>query len=179
MLAAVGELRRRHPDLSTMVAAIDQRAFEALKTIEARQGTKLADADYRSGQLDAVLTHADVVLAVSGTVTLDIAAHRKPMVVLYNVGWWSWNLIGRLIVSTRTFTLPNLIGEWDGRGRIVPELVPHFGEVEPVVEAVDSLIRDEAARREQREELERLCSHFEGKPFGKLAADKVVEVLEA
>lgn len=177
MLSAVGELRKRYPGLSTMVAAIDQRAVEALKQIGAEHPTKIVDADYRIAQLDAVLTHADVVLAVSGTVTLDVAAHRTPMVVLYNVGWWSWNLVGRFLVTTRTFTLPNLIGEWDGRGRIVPELVPHFGDVNAVVGAVDALIRDETARRKQRDELERLCSHFEGKLFGKLAADKVIEVL--
>jgi len=199
MLQATEVLRRKHPSLSVSVAASSGKAFETLKNAEhfgdstpTRQFYEAAMSDegaegifastpwltYYRGKTDEVIAEADVVLVVSGTATLQVASHRKPMVALYNVSRLTWNFLGRWIVATRTFTLPNLISEADGNGRVIPELVPHFGDVNAVVEAVDALLRDGAARAKQREGLDRVCSHFEGKSFGKLATAKFLEVIE-
>ena len=123
---------------------------------------------------DAAIAWADVVLTVSGTVTLQVAAHRKPMVIVYNVNRLTWELIGRWLVRTRTFTLPNLIGESLGVGRVSPELVPHFGRVGPVAEALGPLLTEGPVRQRQREGCDRIAAAFAGQRFSESAADALL-----
>ncbi len=66
----------------------------------------------------AAFRAADGALAASGTVSLELAASQTPMVIGYNMGWVSRQIIGRL-VTTDTVTLVNLISET----RDVPEFI--------------------------------------------------------
>lgn len=125
----------------------------------------------------AAVRWADVVLVVSGTATLQVAAARRAMVVMYNTGWWSWMVAGRFLVRTRTFSLPNLVAEWRGWGRLVEEFVPHFGAVEPVAAAVERLLTDEKSRSQQEEKLGRLAEVFPG-DYADRAAAAIVEEIE-
>ena len=134
--------------------------------------------DIRLGQTHSILAWADVVLATSGTATLHVAAHRKPMVVIFNIPRYHWELMGRWVVKTRTFALPNLLDAGDATGRLVPEFVPHFGQVEPVYQAVAKLIDDPAARTRQVAGLERIAGRFAGHVFSAAAARAVLEMLE-
>jgi lipid-A-disaccharide synthase len=61
---------------------------------------------------------ADLLLAVSGTVTLEAAILGTPMIITYRVATLSW-LLARLLVRVRFIGLPNLVAN-DG---IVPELI--------------------------------------------------------
>ncbi|MGY9012666.1 MAG: lipid-A-disaccharide synthase [Rhodobacterales bacterium] len=61
---------------------------------------------------------ADVALAASGTVSLELAAAGTPMVVAYDMAWLSRLIIGRLL-RTDTVTLVNLVSET----RAVPEFI--------------------------------------------------------
>ncbi|MFT7595117.1 MAG: lipid-A-disaccharide synthase [Paracoccaceae bacterium] len=59
---------------------------------------------------------ADVALAASGTVSLELAAAGTPMVIAYDFNWLSRQIIPRLM-QTDTVTLVNLVSET----RVVPE----------------------------------------------------------
>ena len=61
---------------------------------------------------------ADVALAASGTVSLELAAAGTPMVVAYDMAWLSRLIIGRML-RTDTVTLVNLVSET----RAVPEFI--------------------------------------------------------
>ena len=128
---------------------------------------------------DDILHWSDVALTNSGTATLHVAAHECPMLVMYNVSRWSWYLLGRWLLKTRTFALPNIIVQRDHPSHIVPELVPHFGQVGPVVEGLKKLVNDSAAREAQRDALRRLGERFSDLPFGDTAARRLFAVLEA
>ncbi len=143
-------------------------------SLRLQEGTNL---ELRVGSVDAILDWADAVLVVSGTATLHTAVHRKPMVILYNLARWKWHLIGRFLVNTRTFTLPNLIAEAAGKGRIVPEFVPHFGRVEPLVAALEPLLTEESARAKQAESLHWLAEQFEGVDFVERACGQILTML--
>lgn len=56
----------------------------------------------------AAFRAADVALAASGTVSLELAANQTPMVIGYDMGWLSRQIIGRLL-KTDTITLVNLV----------------------------------------------------------------------
>ncbi|MFK7754709.1 MAG: lipid-A-disaccharide synthase [Sedimentitalea sp.] len=59
---------------------------------------------------------ADVALAASGTVSLELAAAATPMVVAYRLHWLTWQIMSRMAL-TDTVTLVNLVSET----RVVPE----------------------------------------------------------
>ena len=56
----------------------------------------------------AAFRAADVALAASGTVSLELAANDTPMVIAYDMGWLSRQIIGRMLI-TDTVTLVNLV----------------------------------------------------------------------
>ncbi len=121
MLAAFDRLCQLHPGMGAVIAAVDQaKAGLIAELIAAHPSTIARPLHVAVGQVTQVLNWADVVLVVSGTATLEVAAHRKPMVTIFNANWFEWQVV-RWIIQTRTFTLPNLISEAQGHGRAVPE----------------------------------------------------------
>ena len=121
---------------------------------------------------DAVVRWCDLALVVSGTVTLQIARQQKPMVIVYKTGRLFYELVGRWILTAPFFTLPNLIA---GR-RIVPELVPHFGDAEPIVQEASRLIEDESLADQQRQELSKVVEKFAHLDASVHAADAIERV---
>lgn len=77
--------------------------------------TPFADAEARKR---AAFLAADAALAASGTVSLELAAARTPMVIGYKLNALS-ALIGRLLIKVDTATLVNLVSET----RAVPEFL--------------------------------------------------------
>ena len=185
MLRALAQLRQRHPQLQAMAAASSDTNADAMRRRMQAMGVPECSPDapptalglsIRTRAADEVIDWSDVVLVVSGTATLQVASHLRPMVALYNVSPVSWNLLGRFIVATRTFTLPNLVSESMGMGRVITELIPHFGAVDPVVEEVDKLLTSEEARHKQRQRLRRVCEVFRELDYASLAVDKVLSI---
>lgn len=59
---------------------------------------------------------ADLALAASGTVSLELAANATPMVIAYRFQWLTWQVMKRMALVD-TVTLVNLVSET----RVVPE----------------------------------------------------------
>ena len=66
----------------------------------------------------AAFKGAHVALAASGTVSLELAANDTPMVIAYDMGWLSRQIIGRML-QVDTVTLANLVTET----RVIPEFI--------------------------------------------------------
>ncbi|MDE4096307.1 lipid-A-disaccharide synthase [Phaeobacter gallaeciensis] len=64
----------------------------------------------------AAFAAADLALAASGTVSLELAAARTPMVIAYRFQWLTWQIMKRMALID-TVTLVNLVSET----RDVPE----------------------------------------------------------
>lgn len=176
MLQAWRELRTSRPTLQGVIAVRDEKARDQVRFLRgsARENEGL---HLVAGHTEAALAWADVVLVKSGTSTLQVAARNKPMVAMYNTNWWTWNFVGRFLIKTRTFTLPNLISESLGIGRVITELVPHFGAVEPVVREVGRLLDDAEARQAQVAKLQGIAATFAGVDFATRASAKVREII--
>jgi len=80
---------------------------------------------------------ADVVLMASGTVTLEAMLLKKPMVVSYRFGKFSYAIFSRLI-KTPFAALPNLLA---GRA-LVPELIQDDATVENIGTAILDFLGD-------------------------------------
>ncbi len=178
ILKAFIQLGRRHENLEGVVAVLDDRAEALLREVSAGVAhTGWPDRlTLVTGRTDTVLDWCDAALVASGTVTLQVAARLKPMVVMYNMSRMS-AVVAAFVIATRTFTLPNLVSEWAGLGRAVPELVPHFGQVEPVVNEVDRILTDETAARRQVEILTEVVARFSHRCFAQDAPREMLAVL--
>ncbi|MDM7255485.1 MAG: lipid-A-disaccharide synthase [Paracoccus sp. (in: a-proteobacteria)] len=92
----------------------------------------------------AAFAAADLALAASGTVSLDLAANRVPMVIGYDMAPLSRWIIG-LLLRTDTVTLVNLVSET----RAVPEYLGRACQPDPLARALQQELEDPDARRAQ------------------------------
>ena len=74
-------------------------------------------------------------LAASGTVSLELAAARTPMVIAYDMNWLSRQIISRMLL-TDTVTLVNLVSET----RVVPEFIGANCQPDPIAKALRSAL---------------------------------------
>lgn len=125
-----------------------------------------------AGDVDAVIRWCDLAVVKSGTVTLHVARQAKPMITFYRPSWITYQLLARWLVSTPYFTLPNLIA---GK-RIVPELIPHFGDGADLATGVYRILRQPGFADDQREALAAMCRKFDGKHAAPAAAEAIEEV---
>ncbi|HUB23875.1 MAG TPA: hypothetical protein VL992_00500 [Tepidisphaeraceae bacterium] len=97
---------------------------------------------------DDLVPDCDLCITVSGTATLHVAAHQVPMIVVFYGSRLAWNLIGRWLISARTFAMVNILSPTGQR--IVPEFIPWNGPVEPVGQCAIDLLRSPGKLAEQR-----------------------------
>ncbi|MGR3511549.1 MAG: lipid-A-disaccharide synthase [Paracoccaceae bacterium] len=92
----------------------------------------------------AAFAAADVALAASGTVSLELAASETPMVIAYDMSWLSWQIMSRM-ARIDTVTLVNLIvGQ-----TIVPEYLGPACRPPDIADAMLALLDDKPARLKQ------------------------------
>jgi lipid-A-disaccharide synthase len=115
---------------------------------------------------------ADVALAASGTVSLELAASGTPMVIAYDMAWLSRIIISRMLMVD-TVTLVNLVSET----RVVPEFIGAACQPGPIADAVlDVLAHPDAQRAAMAVTMERLGQG--GEAPGLRAARAVLDRLE-
>ncbi|GHE95534.1 lipid-A-disaccharide synthase [Aliiroseovarius zhejiangensis] len=139
----LGRVARAHPEMS--VALPVAQGVEALvRDLTANWLVKpiLIPAD-QPDLKRAAFRAADVALAASGTVSLELAAAATPMVIAYDMNWLSRVLIGRLL-RVDTVTLVNLVSET----RTVPEFLGAECTPDRIAPALLATLADPAAQNE-------------------------------
>ena len=123
----------------------------------------------------AAFAAADIALAASGTVSLELAAARTPMVIAYDANWLTWHLVWRML-RVDTVTLVNLVSE----SRAVPEYLGPKCRPKPIAQALLELIESPEARAGQMAAMERTMDLLGegGEPPGLRAARSVLGHLE-
>jgi len=96
----------------------------------------------------ALLSHADLGLICSGTLTLEAALAGLPMLVFYRTGWAN-ALIARLLLETDRIALPNLL--LGGPTPVFPELLQQAASADGLAAETLRLLADDAARAQLRE----------------------------
>ena len=91
----------------------------------------------------AAFRAADLALAASGTVSLELAAAGTPMVIAYDMNWLSRQIIGRML-RVDTVTLVNLVSET----RAVPEYIGDNCRPGPITQALLQVLADPQAQQE-------------------------------
>lgn len=93
---------------------------------------------------EAALAGADLALAASGTIGLELALARVPHIIAYRVNWLT-ALIGRFMIRTPYVHLANIIL---GRS-VVPELIQERATTQECVAALRTLLDSREAREAQ------------------------------
>ena len=95
-----------------------------------------------TGQLKtAAFQDADLALAASGTVSLELAKANTPMVIAYKTHWLTWHIMRRM-VKIDTVTLVNLVSET----RVVPECLGPDCTPERIAQALADVARAPGAQ---------------------------------
>ncbi|WP_420587163.1 lipid-A-disaccharide synthase [Ruegeria sp.] len=118
------------PEARVVVPAVAHMVDTVLGHVKSWPGNPVVvdpralSADQAAQQKRAAFAAADLALAASGTVSLELAAQATPMVIAYRLSWLTQKMAERM-VKLDTVTLVNLVSET----RAVPECL--LDECEP------------------------------------------------
>jgi lipid-A-disaccharide synthase len=164
-LQVASEIANNHKDLKVLVSVAHPRVKRLL---QARLRAKGLKAELHERINPELLEAADLALVVSGTIALEGAYHRTPMIIMYNSSRWLYLML-RWMISTRYFSMPNILAG----NHLVPEFMPYYRSVEPIVERALQMLADPSARRALSEALGRLVSPF----LDSTASDNAARIL--
>jgi lipid-A-disaccharide synthase len=134
---------KARPDLRVIIPAaapVEALVHEAVKDWP---GAPLVISSDDKAQKRAAFKAADVALAASGTVSLELAAAGTPMVIAYDMNWLSRQVIGRML-KVDTVTLVNLVSDT----RAVPEFIGENCVPEQIAKGLLALIEDPSKQTE-------------------------------
>ncbi|WP_170409774.1 lipid-A-disaccharide synthase [Ruegeria arenilitoris] len=100
-------------------------------------------SDQAQAQKRVAFAAAELSLAASGTVSLELAAQSTPMVIAYNLNWLT-TLIAKRMVKLDTVTLVNLVSET----RTVPECLLDDCQPEQIAGALKQVAAAPDAQRD-------------------------------
>jgi lipid-A-disaccharide synthase len=175
LLGAFRKLRGERPGTVGIVAATTPAVEAVLRAMAIEHGGWPEGLGVVTGDTDAAIHWCDLALVKSGTVTLQVARQRRAMVIFYKKYNPFLFLLGRTVLATRVFSLPNLLA---GR-RIVPELIPHFGGPGPIVAAARKLLDSPELVRQQQQDLSAVCDMFRDRHAGRAGAEAIARELPA
>ena len=175
---ALGQVVAANPGLRVVVPAAAPVAEAVLAISRNWPGQPLVldprpfsatEAEMRKAHAMAV---AQVALAASGTVSLELSAAATPMVIAYELNWLSWQIMSRM-TSVDTVTLVNLVSQ----SRTVPEFLGPACKAAPIAAALNGLIDDPAKRQAQIEAMDQTMQALGrgAKPPGLRAANAVLD----
>ncbi|WP_416237450.1 lipid-A-disaccharide synthase [Sulfitobacter sp. F26169L] len=143
----VRQVKADNPALRIVVPAAATVAASVLALTADWPDTTVLDP--REGTYDAAMTQkraafraADVALAASGTVSLELAAADTPMVIAYDMSPLSRMIISRM-VKVDTVTLVNLVSQT----RVVPEFIGKACVASDIADAIGDVMANPDQQR--------------------------------
>ena len=139
---AIARLRDREPDLRVVLPTVKGVAG-LVRDLAARW--KVAPLVVETAEdKRAAFAAADLALAASGTVSLELAANQVPMVIAHDFNRLTWWMMKRAALID-TVTLVNIVSDT----RAVPEYLGPACQPGPIANALMALIDDKDARERQ------------------------------
>jgi len=172
MLKAADELARRGRPVRFVISKVPTVADAAYREIIARH-TAQASCKLYSGPVSDIFAACDLVVAASGTVTLEAAIAGVPMVIIYKVSAFSY-LLARLLVKVNHIGLVNLISDEP----VVTELVQDDANAGNIAAEVDKLISNPAGLELMRAKLRGIRDKLGGPGASDRVADIALDLIK-
>ena len=141
---AVERLKTNRPDLNVVVpaaAAVADMVMDAVRRWPVAVIVVEGEAEKA-----AAFAAADVALAASGTVSLELARAGTPMVIAYKMAPLTHWLLRRMVRVKHTCLINIILGR-----EAVPECLQDDCRADRLADEVETLLDDEKARKAQRE----------------------------
>jgi lipid-A-disaccharide synthase len=188
MAEAAERIFRDRQDIQFVVPLAPSIDPEILKSFNHRITKLITTETHRRSQTDKSLNHpiirvvkgqtydaiaaSDLILAASGTVTLEAAILGTPMVVTYKVSPVTY-FLGRYLVKVPFASLVNLVA---GR-QVVTEIIQRDVTAERLSQEALSLLRDDAGRENMIKDLKGVKNALGGSGAAERAADLAMELI--
>jgi len=164
-------LRERGENIRFMISvapSVDQRFIEEMTGSH----PLVSRLELVKGPVEVIFNNSALVIAASGTVTLEAAIYGTPMVIIYKVSPVSYYL-GRALVRVDHVGLANLIA---GK-RVVPELVQSEAEPENIAGIAATMLKDSTVLERMNRELLELRGRMGGPGASVRVAGIAMEIL--
>lgn len=145
-IATARLLHARRPDCAFLVPLATRETRELFRAAIARNKAEDLPLRLVFGHSVDVMTASDVVLVASGTASLEAALLKRPMVITYRMGKWSYRLMRRMAYLPWV-GLPNILC----RETLVPELLQDAATPDALADALEAWL-DDTPRRAALEE---------------------------
>jgi len=162
-------LKQKHAGAAFTAVAVDAEREQVLRKAELPD----FECQYTIRSVSQAAHAADFALVASGSATVQVAAAGCPMVVMYQSSKVLWHLVGRWLVKTQYLSLVNILA---GR-EMVPEFMPYFSSIEPIVQSIEQLLEDNSKLAQVSGELIELLEPLAQKKAGEEVAKIVLEML--
>lgn len=161
------DLQQKHPDLQFCISHAPNLSDDVYNKY-------LNNTDFKviKGENQALLSVSDALILASGTVALEAALYRTPMIIAYR-GPWLFYLIYLIVRCIKMVSLPNIIC-----GKIiVPEILQGDVNVRTISYNIEKLLFDTAFREENIRQLCGVKELLSDKVSSKEAADEIAREL--
>ncbi|MGD0207722.1 MAG: lipid-A-disaccharide synthase [Verrucomicrobiota bacterium] len=167
MLGALKLIREKLPSAKVKMVLPD----EALKQLADKLSALPSDTEIQIGNLPQALAPADVVIASTGTVTMECAFFGVPTVTLYKTSWSTYQ-IGRRIVKVKWLTMPNILADEE----VFPEFVQGAATPDHIAGAALELLQNEPRRIQIKKRLAEVVSSLGGPGANTRAATAILSL---
>ena len=127
-------LKQKHPDISFIAVALNNKKLDNMKALQIPG----FECEYAIDSVEKTAGSVDFTIVASGSATLEVAAAGCPMAIMYQANMIFWHLLGRWLIKTRYLSLVNILAGHE----LVPEFMPYFRSIEPIIQKIDSLLND-------------------------------------
>jgi lipid-A-disaccharide synthase len=169
LLQAAARIRAARPAAEILLGLASTLDREAVETAVAASGVPIRVIQ---GSTHAVVRASNLVLAVSGTVTLETAILGTPLIITYRLALLT-SLVVRLLIKIKFIGLPNLVA---GRS-IAPELIQFDATPERLAAEALSLLASPERLAEMRSGLAEVRARLGERGAAERAAKEVLVLL--
>ncbi len=152
-LDSVQIIKTDSPEIQTIMAVAESLDFDEVEGIVnkwkmSNSSSRSIDVKLIRGEANDVINVSDVIIAASGTITLQAALLGKPMVIVYKVSLFTYT-IAKLLVNIKDIGLVNIMA---GK-RIVPELVQYDATPDKIAAETKRFLYDAVYYEQTKKEL--------------------------
>ncbi len=147
MLASASILQQRFKNMKFLLSVAPSISKEWVESF-ANPYKKTCRIEIVSGDILEIFAKSTMVIAVSGTVTLETAMHGIPLVIIYRISPVSY-MLGRALVNVDHIGLVNIVAN----ERVVPELIQEAATPGNIARTVGDMLNSPLELKRIKEKL--------------------------